>query len=83
MSVTIIWPSGDTDTAPTFEALEDKLRHLGWNPVDPGEFRDEMAWRARLWKGAKAAADVQTTGSSEEFLNSLAAAGCCKLRVTQ
>lgn len=81
MSVTITWPSGDTDTAPTFDALEDKLRHLGWNPSDPGEFRDEMAWRARLWRGPKAS-DIQTHGSSEEFLNSLAASGCCTLRVT-
>jgi hypothetical protein len=66
--ITLLWPSGDLQSARTWDELESQLRG-GWNPSDPVEFRAAMRRRAKIWFGATVPERPMT---SEEFLRALA-----------
>ena len=71
-----IWPDGHMDTAPTFRALERRLRTEQWHRYGRRAFRREMAHRASVWSGTI----IDVHGSSERFINELARAGMVLLR---
>lgn len=50
--ITITWPDGRQDSAPTWEALLAAINGLEWNRhLDPVAFREELARRALVWCG--------------------------------
>lgn len=64
---TIRWSNGQRDTAPTWEALEDKVRAVQWWEYEPDEFRQAMAKRAYRWSRT----EIVTAGPSEAFFREL------------
>jgi hypothetical protein len=59
----VTWSNGDTMTAPTWEALEQRVRKVQWHRYAPDDFREAMAKRAWRWSGTR----VDVYGTSEEF----------------
>lgn len=68
---TIAWSNDDTTSAPTWEALEQRVRKIQWHRYAPDEFRDAMSKRAWRWSGTR----INVEGSAEEFFAELERAG--------
>lgn len=66
-TVTIRWSDDRLESAPSWEALEEKVRAYQWAPMTPDEFRIEMQKRAWRWSHTR----IATTGSSREFFAEL------------
>lgn len=77
-TVTIRWSDDRLESAPSWEALEEKVRAYQWWPMTPDEFRAEMQKRALRWSGT----EIATTGSSEEFFAELARARVVLIETT-
>lgn len=70
--VEIVWPDGSMMRAGSWPELETKIRIGQWRSfATMAEFRRELASRAKAWSGST----VPVTGTSEDFLQGLAAAG--------
>lgn len=79
MKITVRWPDGYSDSAPTWRELEDQIRREQWTTYTRHQFRHEMRDRARLWSGLDRRVRVHST--SRRFIESLAAAGMFTLEV--
>jgi hypothetical protein len=51
MVVEILWSNGQRDSAESWDALLDKIRSDQMRPYTEGQFRKELARRARIWSG--------------------------------
>lgn len=74
--VSVIWPDGCMDSAPTWAALFDQVRLNQWHDYTRKEFRLEMAKRAEIWSGAEL--DL-TTCRMETLFRRLEGAGMLRI----
>jgi len=70
--IELLWHNGTTTSGTTWKMVERKIRTSQPRPFGSlKEFRLEMSARAKAWSGTI----VSSSGSPEEFIKSLAAAG--------
>ncbi len=66
--VTVRWDNGETDEAPTWQALLDHVRDTQWGTYDTEEdFRVDMAVRALRWSST----EIDHGGTPEHFFMEL------------
>lgn len=74
--IVLTWPDGSRLTAPSWEAMEERISEVQWTPLPKWRMRRELARRALVWNGER----VPVWGSSERFLRRLSAAGLFDVR---
>ena len=67
---TIMWSSGEIDSAATWDEIESIAREHQFRAYRPETFRAVLAKRAYLWT----LSDVRTDGTAEDLFRDLAAA---------
>lgn len=65
--VRVRWSNGHVDSAPTWEALLDKVRLSQWHSWTEDEFRQVLGKRAMRWSSTP----IVTAGSAEFFFTEL------------
>jgi len=78
--IVVRWDNGETDEAPTWQALLDHVRETQWHTSDTEiEFREEMARRALLWSGTV----IEAAGAPAQFFRELERAKLIRIEQTE
>ena len=74
--ITVLWHNGSATTGKDWIDVERALRAAQWSSYpDNAAFRRAMAYRAKVWNGAK----INTHGTAQAFMRRLEAAGMCRI----